>query len=275
MRPHRPLVALLSVAALAACDKNELPDLTGPVPSAEIRFFNFGVNAPSVQFYAGDRKMSATTSASCQSAQNPPVTATDSTCLTIGIQAATGIAYGSPAANGLYVGIDPGQYTIAARTASVSTNGTIVSSLPATIETGKRYSYYQSGFYNATTKTADAFLVEDDFPAAIDWTASLVRFVNAIGNSQPMALVAVNTETGTEYPIGGTIAYKAAGAFTSLPPGFYNLRTRYAGSTTDRIVRTGVPFGAGRVYTITARGDMTVTSSTATNRPILENTANR
>lgn len=275
MRLHRSLVALLSVAALAACDKNAVRDLTGPVPSAEIRFFNFGVNAPSVQFYAGDRKMTATTSASCQSAQNPPVTATDSTCLTIGIQASTGIAYGSAAARGLYVGIEPGQYTLAGRTASTSNNGTAVSSLPVTVEAGKRYSYYQSGFYDTTTKTVDAFLLEDDFPATIDWTTSLVRFVNAIGNSVPMALVAVNTVTGAEYPIGSEVAYTAAGAFASLPPGSYDLRTRAAGSTTDLIVRTVVPFEAGHVYTITARGDMTVTSGTATNRPFLDNTANR
>jgi hypothetical protein len=36
-----------------------------------------------------------------------------------------------------------------------------------------------------------------------------------------------------------------------------------------------VSFSPGRVYTITARGDMTVTSSTATTRPQLDNTANR
>src|SRR5919204_2961348 len=125
MRLHRLLAALPSVAALAACDKNAVQDLSAPVPSsAEIRFFNFGVNAPSVQFYAGDRKMTATPSASCQSAKNPPVTATDSTCLAIGIQAAAGTVYGDPAAGGLYVGIDPGQYTIAGRTASTSDNGT-------------------------------------------------------------------------------------------------------------------------------------------------------
>jgi hypothetical protein len=32
---------------------------------------------------------------------------------------------------------------------------------------------------------------------------------------------------------------------------------------------------ASRVYTVSARGDMTVTSTTATNRPTLDNTANR
>ena len=41
------------------------------------------------------------------------------------------------------------------------------------------------------------------------------------------------------------------------------------------VTRTGVSFLGGRIYTIGARGDITVTSTTATNRPILDNTANR
>jgi hypothetical protein len=45
--------------------------------------------------------------------------------------------------------------------------------------------------------------------------------------------------------------------------------------TTNAIARTAVSFSAGKVYTISARGDMTVVSTTATNRPFLDNTANR
>jgi hypothetical protein len=75
--------------------------------------------------------------------------------------------------------------------------------------------------------------------------------------------------------VGGPVAYKAGGAFTSLPGGVYDLATRYAGSTTNAIVRTAVSFSPGRVYTIGARGDITITSTTATNRPFLDNTANR
>jgi len=55
----------------------------------------------------------------------------------------------------------------------------------------------------------------------------------------------------------------------------YNLAARYPDSTSNAITRTGVSFLAGRIYTIGARGDITVTSTTATNRPILDNTANR
>ena len=75
--------------------------------------------------------------------------------------------------------------------------------------------------------------------------------------------------------IGGVIAYKGAGAFDAVVPGVYNLATRYAATATNAIARTNVSFVAGRVYTIGARGDITVTSTTATNRPFLDNTANR
>jgi hypothetical protein len=60
-----------------------------------------------------------------------------------------------------------------------------------------------------------------------------------------------------------------------VPSGGYDLLVREGSATTNRITRTAVAFSAGRVYTITARGDMTITSTTATNRPFLDNTANR
>jgi hypothetical protein len=75
--------------------------------------------------------------------------------------------------------------------------------------------------------------------------------------------------------VGAEISYKGAGAFVSLPGGVYNLGARYAGVGTNAISRTSVSFVAGRVYSINARGDITVTSGTATNRPFLDNTAIR
>jgi hypothetical protein len=60
-----------------------------------------------------------------------------------------------------------------------------------------------------------------------------------------------------------------------VPNGTYDLSTRYAGVTTNAITRAAVSFSAGRVYTIGARGDITVTSTTAATRPQLDNTANR
>lgn len=274
MRIHRPLAVLLSVVALAACGEKAENDITAPVPTTSaVRFFNFSVGAPSVQFFANDQQVTATNTANCQSVSNPPITRNDTLCLSSGIQTSTGVGYGSVAAGGLYTGINAGQYTLTGRQMSADGPTTTISSVPATIESGKFYSYYQSGFYNKTTTTTDAFIVEDVLPTTIDWSKVQVRFVNAIGNSQPMTLVAVDT-LGAETALGGAVAYKSAGAFTTLEPAPYDLHARLANGT-DAIVREFVTFVPGHVYTITARGDMTVTSSTATNRPFLDNTANQ
>lgn len=268
MNLHRTFAVLLCAAALAACEKNAVQDITGPLPSARIKFFNFGVNAPAVNFYANDTKMTAISSAAC----TPP---NDPRCTTTGIESTLGVAYGAVGAGGLYSGIEPGQYTFSGRIAAATDKDLPISKLAATIEDGKHYSIYQSGFYNAATKSVDAFIVEDVFPAAIDFNVAYIRFVNAISNSNPMTMHAKLTSTGAENPIGGAVAYKSAGAFVAVPNGVYDVSTRVAGSTTNAISRTGVSFSAGRVYTITARGDITVTSTTATNRPFLDNTTNR
>lgn len=274
MRIHTSLIALFGAAALVACGEKAERNIAAPViEPSNIRFFNFSVNSPTVQFFANDKQVTATNTANCNGAKNPPVTATDSTCLLTGIQTATGISYGSVAAGGLYTGIDAGQYTLTGRQMSASGPTTTISTVPATIDAGKSYSYYQSGFYNSTTKTTDAFVVEDPLPATIDWSKSLVRFVNAVGNSVPMTLVVQDT-LGNATTIGGSTAYKSAGTFTAVTPAPYDLHARDAGGT-DKIVRTFVTLMPGHVYTITARGDMTVTSATATNRPYLDVTANQ
>ena len=247
---------LLGAVALTACDKNAVQDITGTLPGARVKFFNFGVNAPAVNFYANDAKVTAITSA-------------------IGTESALGVAYGGVGSGGFYSAVAPGQYTFSGKIAAVTDKDLAISRVSATIADGKAYSFYISGVYDPTTKTVEGFVVEDPIAAAIDYTAASVRFVNAIPNASPMTLYAQNTTTGTEVPVGAAVAYKAAGAFTSVPNGVYDLSTRVAGSFTSEIARTAVSFSAGKVYTISSRGDITVTSTTAVNRPILDNTANR
>ena len=256
MNRYTSLALLLGAAALASCEKNAVQDITGTDPGSRIRFFNFGVNAPGVHFYADNTKMTAISS-------------------TTGVESTTGTAYGGVGFTGLYSGIVPGSHTFTGRIAAAVDKDLAISSVTATLEDGKHYSFYQSGFYNTTTKTVEAFVVEDPFPEAIDYSVAHVRFVNAISNANPMTLYARDSTTKVEVAVGGAVPYKSAGAFTALPNGLYSLFTRYAGSSTNAIVRTGVSFVAGKVYTISARGDITVTSTTATNRPFLDNTANR
>lgn len=273
MRLHKAVTALAALALLAACDENAVQDITGPATGARVRFFNFGINAPGVHFYSDDQKLTASSSTSCQSAANPPVTRNDSLCATTGIESAVGIAYGSSTAGGNYVGVTPGQRTLSARLMAAADARAMVSSVAATIADGKSYSYYQSGFYNTATKKADAFVVEDNFPTAFDWTAAYVRLVNASPNAQPMTMTLTDIATGQSITVGSAVAYKGASDFVKVPVAGYNLALRVG----NQLAVTGSNFGfeAGTVYTISLRGDMTVTSPTAANRPILESWINR
>lgn len=256
MTTHRAFAAALLAVLLTACDKDAVQPLGDAASGAYIKFFNFGVNAPSVNFYANDQKVTAIQS-------------------TTGTESTTGIAYGGVGVGGFYSAIQPGQYTLTGRISAATDKDLPISTVNTTLEDGKKYSFFMSGFYNTTAKTVEGFVVEDVFPAEIDYSQAYVRFVNAISNSNPMTLYARSTSTQTEVQIGGPVAYKAGGAFVAVPPAVYDLSTRLTGSTANAISRTGVSFSGGKVYTIGARGDITITSTTATNRPFLDNTANR
>jgi hypothetical protein len=143
------LLLLCAAASLTSCEENAVQDIAGPPAAARIKFFNFGVNAPGVNFYAGDRKMTAISSTS-------------------GTESTTGVNYGGVGSGGFYSAIESGQHQLQGRIAAATDKDLAISSVTTTLADGKHYSFYQSGFYNATTKTVDAFLVEDDFPAQID-----------------------------------------------------------------------------------------------------------
>ena len=256
MNKHTSIAVLLCAAVLSSCGTKTVRDITGPFPTARIKFFNFGVNAPGVNFYANTTKVTAIGS-------------------TTGTESVLGTAYSLPGAGGFYSAITPGQYALAGTIAAATDKDLAIAKVNATIADGKFYSFYMSGFYDPTAKTVDGFVVEDPFVAAIDYSVAYVRFVHAISNANPLILYAKSTTTGTEVAVGSTVSYKAAGAFTALPNGVYDLSARYAGSATNAISRLAVSFIAGRVYTIGAFGDITIASATATNRPRLDNTANR
>src|SRR5256885_12119841 len=259
MNRHLCVAVLLGTAVLAACDKNAVQAIpTEPPLASRIKFFNFGVAAPAVNFYANDTKMTAILSGT-------------------GAESNNGVAYGSAAAGGVYVSIAPGPYTLTGRIAAATDKNRPIATVSATITDGKYYSFYMSGFYNATAKTVDGFVLEDPFVAPTDYTVATVRFVNAIGNANPLTLYAKSTTdiTQPEVVVGAAVAYKGVGAFTVLPNGVDDLFARYTDSTTNKITTRGVSVSGGRGYNIGARGGITVTDSTATTRPILDNTPNR
>jgi hypothetical protein len=267
--------ALAGVLAVVACEKNKVQDITLPtIPSSRIHFFNFSPGSPGVNFFVNETKYTAVGTAACT--PTPVDTMQARICRETGQEPTTGVVNGGAGggANGYYAAIEPGQYTISARIAATTDKNLPIASTPATIEAGKLYSFFTAGIYNTTTKSSESFVVEDPVPAAFDYPNATVRFVNASANSSPMTLYAQSTAAGsTEIAIGGDVAYKSAGAFTTIPPGTYDLRTRVAGSATNIITRAAVAFVAGKVYTVSARGDITAT--TGTNARALDNTANR
>ena len=255
----RSFVALGYCALLAACsmDKNAVQTISGPAPGSAVKFYNFSPGAPNVNFYANDTKVTAVSSSS-------------------GVESTSGTAYGSVATGGFYTALTPGQYTITGRITATTDNGLAIASAPTALADGKYYSFFLSGPYNTATKKSDFFILEDAAPPAqVDYAFAYVRFVNAISNSVPMTLYAKNTTSGAELPVGGSVAYKSAGALTPIPIGPYDLIARVTGSSANTITLAAVGFSPGRVLTITARGDMTISSTTAATRPILTSSTDR
>ena len=258
MMKHRylALAGLVAASLVTGCEKDGVQQITVPAPASRIRFFNFAPGAPTVNFYANDQKMTAIVSAT-------------------GAESTNGVAYTGVGSGGNYNGIAAGTYTLTGKISTTTDKDVAISPVQTTIAEGKWYSYYMSGFYNTTSKTAEAFVVEDNLPA-IDYTKAYVRFVNAISNSSPMVLTAKEQATTLSTPIGAAVAYKGAGSFVAITPGLYDISARASGASADAFpARTSVSFSAGRIYSISARGDITLaTNTTATNRPFLDNTAN-
>jgi len=260
-------ILFISIFMLSCKKDNSIAKIDIPVDeasTARIKYFNFASNAPSVNFFANGVKVGGVLSAT-------------------GSESTAGVTFGSvyPSAN--YSIIVNGTYKIGSQIpANAAANANVaINELSVNLSSTKYYSFYTSGIYNSTTKTCDAFYVEDKLPPVIDNIFSYVRFVNTISNgTSPMNLVVKNTVTNTEIVVATGIGYKGASDFVSIPFGNYELYVRYPSSSTNVIIRNGttngtVGFQSGRTYTIGSRGDMTVTSATAANRPLLDNTANR
>ncbi len=262
------LTLVATMAATSACEKNAVQQIAEPQQGgANVKFFNFAVSSPAVNFYIGDNKVTAVSSTACDVLDD----SNREMCTSTGAESSSGVAYGGAGngGNGWYSDVATGQVTISGRIAAATDKNLPISNLSTTVEEGKFYSFYQSGIYDAAAKQADAFIIEDVLPEN-DFGVAYVRFVNASSSSQPMTLHAKNRTTSEEVALGSAVAYKAGGGFVAVPDGSYDLSTRVAGSTANVFSRTSVTFNAGRVYTISARGN-TASASTMG----LDNTANR
>ena len=254
----RLLGTLLSVTSLAACERNAVQSITAPVSGAFIRFQNYGVNAPGVNFYANEQKLTAISSASC----SPPPAATDTAavrrCATTGIEATTGVVYGNSASGGNYEMLSPGQYKLTGRVAATIDNGLPVSTVDAQLAEGNFYSYYISGIYNATTKTSDAFLIEDALPTSFDYTRSYVRIVNASANAGAISASSKLQGSADMVTLATGLAYRSASPFAIVAPGLTDLTVTVNGAS---VTFANQNFLGGHVLTLALRGDAISTST--------------
>ena len=270
MNRYSIAVAAIGAIALAACEKNAAQDITAPATGANVRFLNLGANAPGVNFFANDTKVTSVASTNC----SPPPATPNPACTTTGAETQTGTAFGALANGGLYNVLTPGSVQLAGKIATATDYGVAVATATASLETGKYYSFYTSGIYDAATKKMDAFVVEDPLPA-FNFAKAYVRFVNASSNASGLTLYALNKTTTVEAPIGAAVAYKAAGAFMPIDSGAYDLNLRPSATDAAVVTLPAISFAVNRVYTVSLRGNMTVVSTTAADRPILQSNTNR
>lgn len=251
---------LLLSTIIYSCDKTDIQTIDDPVKATGIKFFNFSINSPVVNYYANDIKVSSIVS-------------------TTGVESGTtGLSYSTAfPANNAYATIDPGTYDFKATRPSTAAadKGLVINKFTANVMDGKRYSLYMCGFYNATAKTTDAFMLEDILPP-LDTGFAYVRFVHTSPNANPVNFF-MKLKTGVldEIPVAQNVAYKTGSTFVKVPSGVYDLIIRYPNTTTDVYRRVDVSAVKAFVYTFTLRGDITVGGTTATNRTFIDNTPNR
>jgi hypothetical protein len=263
MSKLRILTALVCASALVACEKNAVQNITQPTSGAFVRFQNYGVNVPGVNFYANDQKLTAISAVTC-------TPSTDPRCVAGGIESTTGVAYGASANGGNYSMLAAGQYTLTGRIAAATDNGLAVATMSTTLADGKFYSYILSGIYNATTKQADGFIIEDALPTTFDYTKAYVRIVNASVNAPSIGVTTKLQGTTNVVTVGTSVAYKSASPIVTIEPGLTDFTVTAPGQPPVTFI--GFNAVGGHVFTLALRGD--ATSTTATGLTIT-GTANR
>lgn len=227
---------------------------------ARIRLYNFAINSPSANFYSNETKISGTLSAT-------------------GAEAVGGVGFGGTYPTNQYALAPVGTREIRHVTSSTLTTDPNVTIAKASYNfvDQKYYSAFTSGIYDAVTKTADAFVVEDNFPTEIDQPNAYIRIVNPGHNTTTITMVLQKTATVNgvktileEVTIGTGIAYKQASPFVAITPGAWELLVTDQGSG-KTAVRAATSFLKDRVYTIALRGNI-VTGTPAT---FLDNTVNK
>jgi len=239
------LLILFAVGLLFnACEENAIPVITEPVAedATFVKFFFQVEDAPDVNIYFDDQKVSAVGSTSEDEEQ--------------------GKSYGSVYPSNAYALIPSGDFSVNAR----DLDGNVITSTSASFDADKNYSTYLVG----TTESYEIFVMEDQLPA-LDNVKIYWRFVNTMANmpfSVDVFAIKKEVPATDDSPaqevqiisLGEALAFKEAGEYKELDPGNYTFKVFESGSEYD--VETSTPYientvnvaSKGRVYSTQIRG---------------------
>lgn len=240
---YKSFVVLAAGLMLGACDENAIEDHNEPVNGgAFIKFAHTAPEAPLVNFYLDNAKVSATAANSNGEEQ--------------------GMGYSSnsvfPASYG-YANVPAGSHTLQAiDTVRAGGSAEVITNASLNLNEGKHYTSFLIG----ETGAFETLVVEDNLPEGT-YTQSFVRFVNVATNG-PAAIDAEAVRTATsETPetrtaVGSDVAYKGNTAYVALESqGSYVIHLTYEGPEGEMVTLKSSSFSpvAGRVYTLFLRGD--------------------
>lgn len=258
---------IASIILFSSCKKNAVVDITVPYSGAQFKYYNFAINAPTVNFYANGVKTAASSSIT-------------------GLESPTGTGYGGVTPVRGY-SLTPEGTAVVFKAITPSTMVEVpatgqgpsieIASVTKDVVNGKNYSFYTSGIYDYATKKSDAFIIEDKLPAA-DTSIAYVRLVNPGHNTSTLSLELTQTFTNVvpggpplvivTTPITG-IAYKTASEYMPIKQGSYSLRLIDAASG-KVVARAATSMFKERLYTFTLRGNL-ITGSPAAFLDFTEN----
>lgn len=237
-----------------------------PGDEAQVRFYNFGINSPSVNFYADNVKITASQSLT-------------------GEMASTGVSFGATYPSIGYVEVPGGQninlFSKTPTTLVIPTNNvnnykqdTEVSNMVVPkLESKKQYSLFIAGYFDKNTHKAESFIISDELPPS-DTSKVFIRFVNSGVAEAGTLSVKISRMKGTEVLseeiVDPALAFKSATEFKGFPYGTYKF-TIIPSNATNRTWERTITLNRDRVHTIAIRGDLRNTSPA----PLLDNTQNR
>ncbi len=219
-----------------------------PAQGARIKFIHASPDAPEVDIYVNDVKVSGVLTI-------PPATP--------GVLTYPGLFPGSE-----YVTVAPGTASVKAVLPQTGATA-LAAELP--LQDGQYYSVFAVD----SAKKLSVLVLEDYVDGSLADSKSYLRFVHLIPNGAETDLA---FSAGTTFTASGaqtlftTIGFKGVANYTAIEPGTYSFQLRNAGTITGLTTLASQTFEANRTYTLYARGFV---GGTATKAPALTRYINK